>query len=135
MSEATLFHRTFEVIGLPFGGDHPRGDLPVPAIGRDASTLRDRPANLPASEHGADSEESPRFGSTLVSTPELREAHSLPLEGSVEITPEMIEAGMEILAINHLDLVAPDVDRYPQILRTVFEAMEEARRSTRRAVR
>lgn len=39
----------------------------------------------------------------------------------IEITPEMIEAGVDALASRYLDLL--DSYGYPEIVRTVFEAM------------
>jgi len=43
----------------------------------------------------------------------------------IEITPEMIEAGERALNIRFFDLCAGI--QYPQIAKTVFEAMLEAR--------
>ena len=42
-------------------------------------------------------------------------------ENEIEITPQMIEAGVEALAGRYFDLV--DSYGYPEIAKTVFEAM------------
>jgi hypothetical protein len=46
-------------------------------------------------------------------------------EIEIKVTPAMIEAGVTILKQNHLALAAAEVEKYPEIGRTVFEAMLE----------
>lgn len=53
----------------------------------------------------------------------------------MEITPEMVEAGAEALAGRYFDLV--DSYEYPEIARTVFEAMlaKETRQLTDKMIK
>ena len=44
----------------------------------------------------------------------------------IEITPEMIEAGMAALTARYQDLIAPELDLYPAILCAVYRAMKAA---------
>ena len=50
---------------------------------------------------------------------------TLPTE--IEITPAMTEAGLDALKSRYQDLVCPEVDAYPEIVKTVYLAMAEAR--------
>ncbi len=48
-------------------------------------------------------------------------------ETEIEVTPEMIEAGIDALMGRYLDLTAPELDLYPEIVGTVYRAMAAAR--------
>lgn len=50
-----------------------------------------------------------------------------PAREETEVTPEMIAAGLDALTSRYQDLVAPEVDAYPEIVRTVYRAMTAVR--------
>lgn len=48
-------------------------------------------------------------------------------EPEIKIAPAMIEAGLHALKSRYQDLVAPELDLYPEILCAVYRAMEKSR--------
>ena len=49
-----------------------------------------------------------------------------PKDDEIEVTPEMIEAGVKVMSENYLALT--DGDEFPEIAKTVYKAMEVCRR-------